>query len=76
MGSGDATNSGVQVSNERDSTAPLAKYSQKTLKLTVPPEVRGQPIQYFGVWSPTKGMLASVTFDPDALVPPAMSDLL
>ncbi|KAK8389939.1 hypothetical protein O3P69_012864 [Scylla paramamosain] len=75
MGSGDKDSSGAQVPNERGSTQPLSKYSSRTLRLEIPDEFKGQPMQYFGVWSPTKGMLASVTFDPDVPVPPALSSL-
>ncbi|XP_063602074.1 protein Skeletor, isoforms B/C-like [Penaeus indicus] len=76
MGSGDAGASGVQVMDEKGSDHALKKYSKRTLLLTIPPEVRGQPVQYFGVWSPSKGMLASVTFDPDAHIPPSVKSLL
>ncbi|XP_050698739.1 protein Skeletor, isoforms B/C-like [Eriocheir sinensis] len=76
MGSGDASSSGTQVPNERSASSPLPKYTRKTIELVIPAELRGQPVQYFGVWSPTKGMLASVTFDPDALLPPPVSDLV
>lgn len=62
--------------DEKGTDNPLKKYSKKTLLLTIPPEVRGQPIQYFGVWSPSKGMLASVTFDPEAYIPPSVKSLV
>ncbi|KAK4291866.1 hypothetical protein Pmani_035327, partial [Petrolisthes manimaculis] len=75
MGSGDAQASGSQVPDEKGTEEPLSKYNQRSIKLTIPREVRGEPIQYFGVWSPTKGMLASVTFEPNALLPPAISSL-
>ncbi|XP_045102559.1 protein Skeletor, isoforms B/C-like [Portunus trituberculatus] len=75
VGSGDRSSSGAQVASERGSTQPLSKYTGRTLRLEIPDEFKGQPMQYFGVWSPTKGMLASVTFDPDVPVPPALSSL-
>ncbi|XP_042225999.1 protein Skeletor, isoforms B/C-like [Homarus americanus] len=75
MGSGNAQSSGSQVSDEKGSQEPLSKYSKKSLYLTIPREVRNQPIQYFGVWSPSKGMLSSVTFDPNALIPPSINSL-
>ncbi|XP_064113086.1 protein Skeletor, isoforms B/C-like [Macrobrachium nipponense] len=75
MGSGNADASGSQVPDEKGSLNPLRKYSKKTLALPIPPEVKGQTIQYFGVWSPSKGMLASVTFDPNALIPPSVKSL-
>lgn len=75
MGSGNADASGSQVPDEKGSLNPLRKYSKKTLVLPIPPEVKGQTIQYFGVWSPSKGMLASVTFDPNALIPPSVKSL-
>ncbi|XP_027222776.1 protein Skeletor, isoforms B/C [Penaeus vannamei] len=76
MGSGDAEASGVQVLDEKGTKHALKKYNKKTLLLTIPREVRGQPVQYFGVWSPSKGMLASVTFDPDAYIPPSVKSLV
>ncbi|KAK3858638.1 hypothetical protein Pcinc_035196 [Petrolisthes cinctipes] len=75
MGSGDAEASGSQVPDEKGTKEPLSKYNQRSIQLSIPREVRGEPIQYFGVWSPTKGMLASVTFEPNALLPPAISSL-
>ncbi|XP_071544131.1 protein Skeletor, isoforms B/C-like isoform X2 [Panulirus ornatus] len=75
MGSGNARASGSQVPDERGSTQPLTKYNRDSLLLDIPRELRGQPIQYFGVWSPTKGMLSSVTFDPNALIPPSLNSL-
>ncbi|KAG0728187.1 Alpha-1D adrenergic receptor [Chionoecetes opilio] len=75
IGGGDPTSSGIPVNNERGSSQPLTKYSGKTIKLEVPDEFKNNPIQYLGVWSPGKGMLASVTFDPKKPVPPALSTL-
>ena len=75
MGSGDKTSSGVQVNDERGASEPLSKYTRGTIQLEVPEEFQGEPVQYFGVWSPTKGMLASVTFDTSVPVPPAISSL-
>lgn len=76
MGSGDVEASGTQVPDEKGTLNPLRKYSKKTIFLSIPAEVQGQPIQYLGVWSPTAGMMSSVTFDPKALVPPALKSLL
>jgi len=75
MGSGDAEAAGSQVPDEKGTLNPLRKYNKKTLNLQVPKEVRGQPIQYFGVWSPSVGMLSSVVFNPDALLPPSIREL-
>ncbi|KAK7074500.1 hypothetical protein SK128_004001, partial [Halocaridina rubra] len=75
MGSGDAEASGTQVPDEKGNLTPLRKYNKKTILLPIPPEVLGQPIQYIGVWSPSAGMLASVTFDPNALIPPSVQSL-
>ncbi|XP_068238888.1 protein Skeletor, isoforms B/C-like [Palaemon carinicauda] len=75
MGSGNADASGSQVPDEKGSLNPLRKYNKKTLTLPIPAEVVGQSIQYFGVWSPSKGMLASVTFNPNTLLPPSMKSL-
>ncbi|CAL4073049.1 unnamed protein product [Meganyctiphanes norvegica] len=75
MGSGDAEAAGSQVPDEKGTMNPLRKYNKKALTLQVPKEVRGQPIQYFGVWSPTVGMLSSVVFNPDALLPPSIREL-
>ncbi|XP_069165530.1 protein Skeletor, isoforms B/C isoform X1 [Procambarus clarkii] len=75
LGSGDAQSSGSQVLDEKGSLEPLKKYTQRSLVLSVPREVRGQPIQYFGVWSPTKGMISSVTFDTKGLLPPSLRSL-
>jgi len=76
MGSGDAESSGSQVADEKSTKNPLRKYSKKTVLLTIPRDVQGQPVQYFGVWSPSKGMLASVTFDPSAPIPPSIKSLV
>ncbi|KAK8751483.1 hypothetical protein OTU49_008728 [Cherax quadricarinatus] len=76
VGSGDAQSSGSQVLDERGSREPLKEYTHRTMVLSVPKEVQGKPIQYVGVWSPTVGMISSVTFDPNALLPPSIDSLI
>ena len=75
MGSGDSDAAGIQIPNEKGSEAPLKKYARQTLRLNIPKAAQGQTIQYLGVWSPTKGMLASITFPTDARIPPAVKSL-
>ncbi|XP_076067531.1 protein Skeletor, isoforms B/C-like [Oratosquilla oratoria] len=75
MGSGATNASGVQVPDETGSLAPLKIYKNKELLLSIPKEVRGLPVQYFGVWSPTLGVITSTTFPTDVHVPPALSSL-
>ncbi|XP_066961356.1 protein Skeletor, isoforms B/C-like [Macrobrachium rosenbergii] len=65
-----------QVPDENGTLIPLRKYNRKTIALSVPYEVQGRPISHFGVWSPSKGVLASVSFDVHALVPPSIRSLL
>ena len=71
MGSGDENSEGHQIANEKGSMAALGKYNKKNLSLKLPKESHSH-IQYFGIWSPTEGMLSSVTFPSDMRLPPKM----
>lgn len=75
-GSGEKDAAGVQLPDERGEMAPLRPYKRETLKLKLPTSLSGTTVQYVGAWSPTLGMIASVTMPTDARVPPAMDNLV
>ncbi|MCL4143914.1 UNVERIFIED_CONTAM: hypothetical protein GTU68_063894 [Idotea baltica] len=70
MGSGSRESDAHQVPNERGSTSPLSRYTRKHLSLKVPKT--DKHIQYFGIWSPTKGMITSVNFPHEMRIPPSL----
>ncbi|XP_018020941.1 protein Skeletor, isoforms B/C [Hyalella azteca] len=76
VGSGDVAAAGVQLPDEKGGEAPLRKYKRETLSLRLPKEARGKPVQYVGVWSPSQGMITSVTFPPNDRIPPPVESLV
>ncbi|KAF2351728.1 DM13 domain [Trinorchestia longiramus] len=75
IGSGDKQTAGIQLPDEKGQKTPLSKYKRKTLKLKLPKEARGKSVQYVGVWSPTQGMISSVTFPQNKRLPPSVDTL-
>ena len=73
-GSGDEDAAGFQLPTEKEGKEPLRKYKRETLRLSIPKE-SSDSVQYVGVWSPSVGMISSVTFPSEGLLPPAPENL-
>ncbi|RXG50935.1 Protein Skeletor, isoforms B/C, partial [Armadillidium vulgare] len=75
MGIGESDTEGYQVPNERGSIEPLGRYNRRTLTLKIPKVSDNDHVQYFGIWSPTRGMISSVKFPNNMRVPPSSENL-